>query len=181
VEGDAQLIGDHRARVAEGEEGGDRDGYRALVAQRFRAGGNGRARVDGVVDDAHLPAADAAGHRRQVISGRLAGRAVAGQEGGREQVGDGVGQERAAFQRSADRVDRVLPQPVRHPADGLAQAGRAVEQPVQVQPDVPVVPGTQVEVPPAGLGQPDRVPGLHPAIVSSARVPSSVCRSESTG
>src|SRR6185437_2228150 len=108
VKGDAQLIRDQRVRVAESEEGGDRDGYRALPAQRFGAGGHGRARVDGVVDDAHPPAADAAGHRRQVIPGRLTRRAVAGQEGRREQVGDGVGQERAAFYRAADRVDRVL-------------------------------------------------------------------------
>jgi hypothetical protein len=108
VEGDAQLIRDDRARVAEGEEGGDRDGYRALVAQHFRAGDHGRARVDGVVDDADPPGADPAGHRPQVIPGGLARRAVAGQEDRREQVADGVGQERAAFHGAADGVDRVL-------------------------------------------------------------------------
>jgi hypothetical protein len=96
-----------------------------------------------------------------VIPGRLAGRAIAGQEGDPEQVGDGVGQERAALQRPAHRVDRVLPQPLAQPADVRAQPGRPQEQRVKVQPQVTVVSRAQVEMPRPGPGQPDHLTELH--------------------
>ena len=69
-----------------------------------------------------------------------------GQEGRSQDVGDGLGQERSAFQGTAYRVGPVLQQPVSQPADMRPEQGGPQEQRIGVQPDVAVIAGAQVEV-----------------------------------
>jgi len=51
-----------------------------------------------------------------------------GQEGRSQDVGDGLGQERASLQGTAYRLDLVLCQPVSQPADVRPEQGRPQEQ-----------------------------------------------------
>ncbi len=81
-------------------------------------------------------------------------RAGRGQEGGVQHVRHGQGQEGAALERAADRVDLVRVQPGAQPLHIRAQPGRAQEQGVEVEPQVPVEPRAQVEVPAARLREP---------------------------
>jgi len=112
IERHAHALRYRRARLTQGEQRGhgDRDG--APIADLLQAGRDGRAGVNRVVYDGHPPAADPAGYLGQAVPGCLSrppGRhAVAGQEGRPQPIGECVGQERAAFQRPAYRVGRVL-------------------------------------------------------------------------
>jgi NADPH-dependent 2,4-dienoyl-CoA reductase/sulfur reductase-like enzyme len=49
------------------------------------------------------------------------------------------------------------------------QQGRAQQQRVEIQPQVPVVPGAQIEVPRPGPGELDHIRELHHAMISAVR------------
>jgi DNA-binding LacI/PurR family transcriptional regulator len=172
VERHAHALRDRRARPAQAEQRRHRDGDATPVADLLQAGRDGRADVDRVVDDGHPPAADPAGHRGQAIPGHLfrppGGRAVARQEGCPQPIGERVGEERAAVQGPAHRVGRLVAQPLGQPADVRAQQGGAQQQRVEIQPDIPVVSGAQVEMPRPGPGQLDDLSGFHPAMMPAA-------------
>ena len=131
-----------------GTDHGDRD--RPGVPHLMEAGPDGCPGVDRIIDDGDPPPRDAAWHRGKAVPAHVpglgSGMTISGQEGRSQDVGDGLGQERATVQGTAHRVDLVPCQPVSQPADVRPEQGWPQEQRVKVQPDIAVIPGAQVEV-----------------------------------
>jgi SAM-dependent methyltransferase len=92
-------------------------------------------------------------------------RAIGRQEGHLQEVGEGLSQEGPSFRGAAYRVHRVRSQQASQFTDVLPQDRGVQEQAVKVQPEVPVVPGSEVEMPAPRAGEGDQGTCSHSAIV----------------
>jgi hypothetical protein len=84
------------------------------------------------------------------VSRLRSGTPVSGQERCPQDIGDGLSQERTPFHRSAYGVCALPEHPAGQPANVRTKQGGAQEQRIKVQPYIPVMPGTQIEVPRRG-------------------------------
>jgi hypothetical protein len=81
------------------------------------------------------------------------GAGIGGQERGAKHAGDHQGQERPAGQGPAHRAGLIPAEPVGKALGVGPEPVREQEQAIQIQPQVAVIPGTEIKVPPPGAAK----------------------------
>ena len=134
-----------RAATATGPRGG---------AEFLAAGLHRGAGVDRVIHHGHGPAGDLVScGAGETVAGRRTGFVVGRQEGGTEDLGHHLGQERPTGHGPAHRGGLVLAHEVGQVLGSGPDPGWPEEQGVKLQPQVAVIAGAQVEVSAAGTGE----------------------------